>query len=150
MLNFTGASCAIQRRHGQALTYGRKFFSPTGGLVGLLGDRFSADAAGRAGPLRLPFLGHDADFPTGPLRLAMLMKQRVVFMVGLYRGGNRYDVRFEPLADFRDPPADAAARDAALRAALVAYVRRLEALCREAPMNWFNFHDFWRDDDESR
>lgn len=37
VLNFTGASCAIQRRHGQALTCGRRFFSPTGGLVGPLG-----------------------------------------------------------------------------------------------------------------
>ena len=23
------------------------------------------------------------------------------------------------------------------------YVARLEALCREAPYNWFNFYDFW-------
>ncbi len=25
------------------------------------------------------------------------------------------------------------------------YVAMLEALCREAPYNWFNFYDFWAD-----
>ena len=25
------------------------------------------------------------------------------------------------------------------------YVSTLEALCREAPYNWFNFYDFWAD-----
>ena len=60
--------------------------------------------------------------------------------------GRRYDVRFETLADFRDPPADPAAREALLQQALRAYVARLEQLCREAPYNWFNFHDFWHED----
>jgi len=114
-----------------------------GGLVGLLGDRF---LAGDAGIVELPFLGRAAPFPDGPLRLAMLLRQRVVFMVGLFRGGRRYEVRFESLADFRQPPADAAGRDQAVRAALVAYVARLEALAREAPDNWFNFHDFWNEE----
>jgi predicted LPLAT superfamily acyltransferase len=70
-----------------------------------------------------------------------------MFMVGLYRGGRRYDVRFELMADFTQPPADPAARDEMLRAALKDYVARLEALCREAPYNWFNFHDFWNEED---
>jgi predicted LPLAT superfamily acyltransferase len=55
-------------------------------------------------------------------------------------------VRFEPLADFRERAADAPAREAAIHAALAAYVARLEALCREAPSNWFNFYDFWLED----
>ncbi|MDE2567222.1 MAG: acyl-CoA synthetase [Burkholderiales bacterium] len=120
-----------------------------GGLVGLLGDRFlDGDAReGRAGAsTRLPFLGTDARFTDGPLRLALLLRRRVIFMVALYRGGRRYDVRFMPLADFRAPPAEPAAREQALRLALQAYVAQLEALVREAPLNWFNFHDFWDDD----
>jgi predicted LPLAT superfamily acyltransferase len=94
----------------------------------------------------LPFLGAPARFNDGPFRLAMLLKRKVLFMVGLYLGGNRYDVRFELMADFSQPEADPARRDAQLRAALVDYVARLEALCREAPYNWFNFHDFWNED----
>ena len=61
-------------------------------------------------------------------------------------GGARYDVFFEPLADFTQRPGTPAEREAAIRAALVAYVARLEALCREYPYNWFNFHDFWLED----
>ena len=117
-----------------------------GRLVGLLGDRYlSADAA-RSPGVEIAFLGQPALFSEGPLRLAMLLRQRVIFMVGLYLGGARYDVRIEALVDFRDPPADRGAREQLIRQALHEYVRRLESLCREAPNNWFNFHDFWRED----
>jgi predicted LPLAT superfamily acyltransferase len=112
-----------------------------GGLAGLLGDRFMPNEAGRT--VDVPFLGRPAPFSEGPLKLALLLKRRVIFMSALYLGGRRYHVRFEPLVDFRDVPDD---REAALRKALEAYVARLEALCREAPYNWFNFHDFWHED----
>jgi predicted LPLAT superfamily acyltransferase len=36
-----------------------------------------------------------------------------------------------------------------VRAALERYVATLEALCREAPYNWFNFYDFWADAETS-
>jgi predicted LPLAT superfamily acyltransferase len=49
------------------------------------------------------------------------------------------------LADFSEPIAPAE-REQRIRAALEAYVRRLEALCRAHPHNWFNFHDFWQED----
>jgi hypothetical protein len=70
-------------------------------------------------------------------------------MAGLYRGGRDYELRFIQLADFGTLAATgaqpAAERDAAIRAALERYVATLEALCREAPYNWFNFYDFWAD-----
>lgn len=129
-----------------------------GHLVGLLGDRMLAPAAAaapgatpsresaRSNTLHIPFLGRPAAFSDGPLRLAMLLRRRVIFMAGLYLGGRRYDVRFETLADFRQPPVAAADREALIQQTLYAYVARLEALCREAPYNWFNFFDFWRED----
>lgn len=115
-----------------------------GGLAGLLGDRVLADSQSRI--VERPFLGRPARFSDGPLRLAMLLRRRVIFMVALYRGDRRYEVRFEPLADFRERIAEPAAREAAIQAALADYVARLEALCRELPTNWFNFYDFWRED----
>jgi len=117
-----------------------------GGLVGLLGDRVLGTEGPRAHFIELPFLGHTARFSDGPLRLAMLLRRRVVFMAALYRGGCRYDVRFEALADFTQASSDTAQRDNRLQEALQAYVQRLEALCREAPYNWFNFFDFWNED----
>ena len=125
-----------------------------GGLVGMLGDRVlhegqheGQDGRQEAGDvMRLPFLGQDAPFGLGPLRLSMLLKRRVFFMTALFRGGNRYEVRFELLADFTERAADAVGRDAQLQTALRAYVHKLEALCIDAPYNWFNFHDFWLED----
>ncbi|GAP37295.1 acyl-CoA synthetase [Piscinibacter sakaiensis] len=118
-----------------------------GGLVGILADRTLALGDGPRRDLhRLPFLGEPAPFSDGPFRLAMLLRRRVIFMVGLYLGGARYEVRFQTLADFSTPPAGAAAREAAVRQALHDYVATLEALCREHPSNWFNFHDVWAQD----
>jgi predicted LPLAT superfamily acyltransferase len=63
-------------------------------------------------------------------------------MLGLYRGGNRYDIYFEELADTRHT--ERAQRDRALAHAVRSYVARLEHYCRIAPYNWFNFHDVWK------
>jgi len=108
-----------------------------GGLVGILADR----AVGPDECVCVPFLGAPAPFPTGPFRLAALMKRPVFFMVGLYRGGNRYDIHFEVL---HDPQRDAGlSRDALVAELSTRYVAALERHCRAAPYNWFNFFDFW-------
>jgi hypothetical protein len=113
-----------------------------GAFVGMLADR----TPGEEPVIRVPFLGHEAPFPTGPMRIAAALRRRVIFMTGLYRGGNRYEVRFEPLADFSNVEAiNREGRDAAVREAVTQYARRLEECAREAPDNWFNFHDFWGD-----
>jgi predicted LPLAT superfamily acyltransferase len=110
-----------------------------GHLVGILADR------GLDGErtLSLPFFGEPARFPVGPFRLAAILRRPIVFMAGLYRGGGRYDIHFELLAD---PDAAAAAdltTDEAIEQAMRHYVARLEHYCRMAPYNWFNFYDFW-------
>ena len=111
-----------------------------GALVGILADRTPGDEP----TLRVPFLGREAPLPTGPMRIAAALRRRVIFMAGLYRGGNRYEIRFEPLADFSNLDAvNREARDAAVREAVTRYAARLEQCAREAPDNWFNFHDFW-------
>lgn len=122
-----------------------------GGLAGLLADRRLPGQELHSGHQRgnnivLPFLGHAASFNDGPFRLAALLRRRVFFMAGLYLGDARYDVRFEPLADFSERVADPAERERRIHAAVQCYVARLEALCREHPYNWFNFHDFWLED----
>ena len=128
-----------------------------GGLAGLLADRTlpaAAQQSQRSRSLRLPFLGQPARFSDGPFRLAALLRRPVYFMAGLYHGGNRYEVRFIELADFRNPAgpdsptgaAGPAATEARILEAMQAYVALLESLCRESPYNWFNFFDFWADD----
>ena len=123
----------------------------SGGLGGLLADRTlpgSDDPSGqsRGSAVVLPFLGHPATFNDGPFRLAAILRRKVFFMAGLYVGGNRYDVIFEPLADFTERLKDPIERELRIRLAVEAYVARLESLCRAYPYNWFNFHDFWLED----
>ncbi len=117
-----------------------------GGLAGVLADRALPGESARSGAVEVDFLGQPARFSDAPFRLAALLRRRVIFMIGIYRGGARYDVVFEPLADFSRRIADPAEREAAVRATVLAYVRLLEGFCREHPYNWFNFHDFWRED----
>ena len=109
-----------------------------GYLVGMLADRALGDDA----TVELPFLGQAAAFPLGPWRLAAMLRRPVFLMTGLYLGGNRYRLHFEPLADFSHT--DRRTRDAAIRAAMQAYADRLGEFCRQAPDNWFNFYDFWQ------
>jgi predicted LPLAT superfamily acyltransferase len=109
-----------------------------GYLVGMLADRGLGDDA----TVDLNFLGEMAPFPVGPFRMAALLRRPVFFMTGLYLGGNRYQIHFEPLADFSDTPR--AERDHAIHAAQEAYAERLSHFCRIAPYNWFNFFDFWQ------
>ena len=111
-----------------------------GCLVGMLADRGLGD--GGEATVDYDFLGEPAPFPLGPWRLAAMLERPVFFMAGLYLGGNRYRIHFEPLADFTGVPRGE--RDAAIRAAMQCYAARLTHYCRIAPYNWFNFFDFWQ------
>jgi len=109
-----------------------------GGAVGMLADR----TPGNDTLYPVQILGADANLPGGPFRIAALLRRPVVFMTGLYLGGNRYAVHFDPLADFSTVARDQ--RDAALGAAITRYAALLDQYCRKAPYNWFNFFDFWQ------
>lgn len=109
----------------------------SGALVALLADRVhsgehTADA---------PFLGSPARFPLSPWLVAAALKVPVVLGFGLYRGGNRYDLVFEPFSDGLDIPRER--RRTELAALIRRYAERLEHHARSAPLNWFNFYDFW-------
>jgi predicted LPLAT superfamily acyltransferase len=120
-----GAMLDIAKRLGQ------------GAFVGVLGDRtLGAEAVH---PVTL--LGEPANLPLGPMRAAAILRCPVYFMAGLYRGGNRYHLVFERVADFTGVPAGE--RGAAVAAALATYAAVLDKYCRSDPYNWFNFFDFW-------
>jgi predicted LPLAT superfamily acyltransferase len=108
-----------------------------GVFVGMLGDRTPGGEPTQV----VEFLGDGAKFPLGPMRLAALLQRRVILMLGIYRGGNRYRVVFEEIADFSG--VGRKDRDEAIRGAVVRYAGRLESYCRQYPYNWFNFFDFW-------
>ncbi len=108
-----------------------------GTFVGMLADRTIGDAPAQVES----FLGEPALFPSGPMRVAAALRRPVIFMTGLYRGGNRYHAVFRQIADFSQVgPRE---REAAVRAAIATYAQVLEHYTRAEPYNWFNFHDFW-------
>ena len=122
-----------------------------GGLAGLLADRTLPGQSDRSRTLWLDFLGQPARFSDGPFRLAALLRRPVVFMAGIYHGGNRYELRFVELADFRTAAETRGLDlDTRVREAMQRYVTLLETLCRESPYNWFNFFDFWATDAADR
>ncbi len=102
-----------------------------GHLVGILADRSLTGERS----VSIPFLGAPARFPVGPFRMAALLRQPVLLMLGLRRGGGHYDVIFETISS--DPAIDE------IESTMCRYVARLEQHCRDAPYNWFNFYDFW-------
>ena len=107
----------------------------SGYLVGVLADRGLDDER----RLSIPFFGSPARLPVGPFHLAAILKSPILFMVGIYRGGGRYEIHFEIIAE----PDESQTADQAIEEAMHRYAARLEHHSRAAPYNWFNFHEFW-------
>lgn len=108
-----------------------------GTLVGMLADRI----AGFDRPVKAEFLGSEAQFPTGPMRLAAILGVPVILFFGVYSGANRYHIYFERLSAGETIPR--VERDEWVHWMTLRYVQRLESHVRRAPYNWFNFYDFW-------
>lgn len=126
------------RREGMTTALAIKEALDEKALVTLLVDR------ARPGNEVVPceFLGHPAPFPLGPWQLAAALKVPVVLCFGLYRGGNRYDLCFEPFTDALT--LERTRREEHLREIVGRFAGRLEHYARDAPYNWFNFYDFWQ------
>lgn len=125
---------------GPSIVMAVKQACDAGAMVALLVDRARpGDPA-----LPAPFFGGDALFPTAPWLIAAALKVPVQLGFGLYRGGNRYDLHFEPFADAVRVRRGQRASD--LAALIRRYAARLETVARDAPFNWFNFYDFWSHD----
>ncbi len=111
-----------------------------GEILVIVGDRTPAAENGRwASAL---FLGQAAPFPQGPMVLAHLLECPVYLFFCLKRG-RRYDLHLERFAERVELPPRA--REEAIGRYVAEYAARLEYYCREAPLQWFNFYDFWHE-----
>jgi predicted LPLAT superfamily acyltransferase len=126
---------------GPSIVLAIKQATDEGAVVAVLVDRV------RPGEpvIRAPFLGEPAAFPVAPWLIAAALELPVVLAFGLYRGGARYDLVFEPFSAGLAIPRHNRAR--VLPGLVQRYAQRLEARVRSAPYNWFNFYDFWHADD---
>jgi predicted LPLAT superfamily acyltransferase len=109
-----------------------------GEWIAIAGDR--TPVLGQSRTSRVPFLGAEAAFSQGPYILAALMGCPVYLMFCL-RDGNGHTVHFERFADAISLPRKD--KDAALTKLAARYAQRLEHYCLMAPLQWYNFYDFW-------
>ncbi|GAB2554140.1 LpxL/LpxP family acyltransferase [Rhodanobacter koreensis] len=135
-----GANVIDAAQDGTSIALAMSEACQNGAVVAMLADRGRGHEVLRYAP----FLGSPAPFPVSPWLLAHTLQVPVVLCFGLYLGGNRYRLIFEPLADRVEIPRQQ--RGPALDAMIARYAQRLEHYVHVAPYNWFNFYDFWQQD----
>ncbi|MCX0499770.1 glycosyltransferase family 2 protein [Erwinia billingiae] len=114
-----------------------------GEWVAIVGDRTAVNRQ-RGGVRRVVwsnFFGKPAPFPQGPFVLAAALRCPVLLMFALREEG-QLKLHCEPFADPLLLPR--ATRQQALQDAVDRYAARLEHHALIAPLDWFNFFDFWQ------
>lgn len=109
-----------------------------GEFVVIAGDRVPVSHNPRVAVAE--FIGAPAAFPVGPYVLASVL-QCPVYLLFSIREGRRSAVYFEAFRDSVRIPRQG--REAAFAALAADYAGRLEHYCLRAPLQWFNFYDFW-------
>ena len=108
-----------------------------GELVAMLADRVGL----RERSVVVDFLGKPAHFSAGPFLVAATMKVPIYLTFGIYTDPDRYDLYCIPFADKVVLPRKN--RQEALREYVQRYADQIASFCRDHPLNWFNFYDFW-------
>ncbi|MGV8894124.1 MAG: acyltransferase [Burkholderiaceae bacterium] len=109
-----------------------------GEFVVIAGDRIPVAPNPRVAVVN--FMGAPAAFPVGPYVLASILQCPIYLLFSIQRGGHP-EIHFELFrASVR---VLRKGRDEALTALVGDYAARLEHYCLRAPLQWFNFYDFW-------
>ncbi len=116
-----------------------------GEWVIIVGDRTSVTKEQRV--VWADFLGKPAPFPQGPFMLASVLAAPVYLLFGLrdeskQQKNARYHVYFEPFSDRITLPRKQ--RQEALQNVVQQYASRLEYFTLQAPLQWYNFFNFWQ------
>ncbi|UXY16005.1 acyltransferase [Chitiniphilus purpureus] len=109
-----------------------------GEFVVIAGDRIPLSAGNR---VTTQFLGAPAEFPIGPAMLAGLLRCPLLALL-TSRRSDGWHLVLRRLAD--EIPLPRHDRLQAVRPCVAAFATLLEAECRAAPLQWFNFYPFWR------
>ncbi|MFT6925902.1 MAG: putative LPLAT superfamily acyltransferase [Psychromonas sp.] len=113
-----------------------------GEWIVIVGDRTSTSKENRV--VWTDFLGQPAPFPQGPFLLASILKAPVYLLFGLRDESQKkvhYQVFFELFSERIILPRGN--REAALQSVIADYAKRLEYYTMKAPLQWYNFFDFW-------
>lgn len=113
-----------------------------GEWVVIVGDRTSTSKESRS--VWADFLGKPAPFPQGPFMLASVLKAPVYLLFGLRDDTSttpHFNVYFEHFSDKIVLPRKE--RQQALEEVVQRYANRLEHHTLQAPLQWYNFFNFW-------
>lgn len=86
------------------------------------------------------FLGRSAKFPIGPYVLAKVLKCPLLAIFCIKTAGG-YQVTFNSIADKVN--FNKQNRDEVFKTLVAKYIESIEQQLKQAPLQWYNFHDFW-------
>ena len=109
-----------------------------GEFVAIAGDRIPVGSNPRIA--MAPFLGKSAAFPAGPYLLADLLQCPIYTLFTISTEGAT-EIHFELFRERVHLVRKERARE--LNRLAADYAARLEHFCLRAPLQWFNFYDFW-------
>jgi len=113
-----------------------------GEWVVIAADRTPANLTDPAMTAPATLFGHQARFPVGPYVLAAALKCPAFYLTCIRTGGQPpFKVTFRKFADPVVLPRKD--RDAAFRRYAQTYADMLQETLADAPLQWFNFYDFW-------
>ncbi len=116
-----------------------------GELIIIAADRTPVNGQHRVA--KADFLGHPAFFPQEPFILALLLKCPVYTLFCLKQKGKQviYFDHFSDGLSFTKKQ-----RTAAIEQCVQEYADQLQHYCLKAPLQWFNFYDFWQTRDDEK
>lgn len=113
-----------------------------GEWIVIVGDRTSTSKESRS--VWAEFLGKEAPFPQGPFMLASVLKAPVFLLFGLRDDSQKtphFNVYFEHFSDKIELPRKT--REQSLQQVVQQYADRLQHYTLKAPLQWYNFFNFW-------
>ncbi|MFS1956492.1 glycosyltransferase family 2 protein [Vibrio cyclitrophicus] len=113
-----------------------------GEWIVIVGDRTSTSKESRS--VWAEFLGKEAPFPQGPFMLASVLKAPVFLLFGLRDDSQskpHFNVYFEHFSDKIELPRKT--REQSLKLVVQQYANRLQHYTLKAPLQWYNFFNFW-------
>lgn len=113
-----------------------------GEWIVIVGDRTSTSKESRS--VWAEFLGKEAPFPQGPFMLASVLKAPVFLLFGLRddsQANPHFNVYFEHFSDRIELPRKT--REQSLKQVVQQYADRLQHYTLKAPLQWYNFFNFW-------
>lgn len=111
-----------------------------GEWVVMAGDRVPIGGSRRL--VQANFLSDPANFPIGPIVMASVLRCPV-YLLHCYKKAGQHHLGFEQFADRISLPVGD--KEAELQQYMQRYATALEAQVVQAPLQWYNFFDFWEE-----